>query len=49
MFSATWPASIQRLAMDFLCDPARVTIGSKDLSASHSVAQVCLTAYVIDA
>ncbi|KAK9809444.1 hypothetical protein WJX73_008058 [Symbiochloris irregularis] len=40
MFSATWPASIQRLAMDFLCNAARVTIGSKDLSASHSIAQV---------
>ena len=40
MFSATWPSAIQRLAMDFLCTPARVTIGSKDLSASHSIAQV---------
>lgn len=40
MFSATWPAAIQTLAMDFLCCPARVTIGSKDLSASHSIAQV---------
>ena len=40
MFSATWPASIQRLAAEFQCQPVRVTIGSADLSASHSVAQV---------
>ncbi len=39
MFSATWPAAIQKLAAEFLCDPVRVTIGSADLSASHSVSQ----------
>ena len=40
MFSATWPPAIQRLAAEFLCAPVRVTIGSADLSASHSVSQV---------
>ena len=42
MFSATWPPSIQQLAAEFLCNPAHVTIGSLDLSASHSIAQVPL-------
>lgn len=41
MFSATWPPAIQKLASEFLCNPVRVTIGSADLSASHSVSQVC--------
>lgn len=40
MFSATWPSSIQKLASEFLCNPVKVTIGSSDLSASHSVTQV---------
>ncbi len=40
MFSATWPPSIQKLAAEFLSDPVKVTIGSADLSASHSVSQV---------
>ncbi|KAL3134722.1 hypothetical protein ABBQ32_007725 [Trebouxia sp. C0010 RCD-2024] len=40
MFSATWPSSIQKLASEFLCNPVKVTIGSQDLSASHSVTQV---------
>ena len=41
MFSATWPSAIQKLASEFLaCPHARVTIGSADLSASHSVRQV---------
>ncbi len=40
MFSATWPTGIQKLAADFMCRPAKVTIGSKGLSASHSVTQV---------
>ena len=39
MFSATWPAAIQKLAAEFMAAPARVTIGSQDLSASHSVTQ----------
>ena len=45
MFSATWPPSIQKLAMEFLVRPVKVTIGSQDLAASHSVAQ---TVEVID-
>ena len=40
MFSATWPPAIQKLASEFLAEPVRVTIGSQDLSASHSVTQV---------
>jgi superfamily II DNA/RNA helicase len=39
MFSATWPTDIQRLASEFLSDPVKITIGSQDLSASHSVSQ----------
>ncbi|KDD75819.1 DEAD/DEAH box helicase [Helicosporidium sp. ATCC 50920] len=40
MFSATWPNAIRTLAADFLSSPAKVTVGSADLAASHSVAQV---------
>ena len=40
MFSATWPSSIRKLASEFLCNPARVTIGSEDLAASHTVKQI---------
>jgi len=40
MFSATWPNVIRKLASEFLCNPARVTIGSEDLAASHSVKQI---------
>ncbi len=46
MFSATWPSSIQKLAAEFLCNPVKVTIGSQDLSASHSVTQVPCAAFV---
>ena len=45
MFSATWPPAVRALAADFLASPARVTVGSADLAASHSVAQ---TVEVID-
>ena len=41
MFSATWPPGINKLAKEFLAEPARVNIGSTELSASHSIAQVC--------
>ena len=40
MFSATWPKAIQDLASQFLHEPVRVTVGSIDLSASHSVKQI---------
>ncbi|PSC74000.1 DEAD-box ATP-dependent RNA helicase 5 [Micractinium conductrix] len=40
MFSATWPTIVRKLAADFLCHPVKVTIGSADLAASHSVTQV---------
>lgn len=40
MFSATWPESIRELAHSFLRNPVRVSIGSIDLTASHSVTQI---------
>lgn len=40
MFSATWPTAVQKLAANFLCSPIKVTIGSQDLAASHSITQV---------
>ena len=46
MFSATWPAEVRRLAFEYLSRPARVVIGSKDLSASHSVTQARLVMVV---
>lgn len=39
MFSATWPESIRRLAATFQRNPARVTVGSEDLTANSRVAQ----------
>ena len=41
MFSATWPMEVSNLAHEFLRAPyAKVTVGSDDLSASHSVKQI---------
>lgn len=40
MFSATWPTAVQKLAANYQCNPVKVTIGSHDLSANHSVTQV---------
>eukprot|EP01102_Stenamoeba_stenopodia_P010563 TRINITY_DN3202_c0_g1_i1.p1 TRINITY_DN3202_c0_g1~~TRINITY_DN3202_c0_g1_i1.p1 ORF type:complete len:264 (+),score=81.99 TRINITY_DN3202_c0_g1_i1:567-1358(+) len=40
MFSATWPLEIQQLASEFLKNPAKVTIGSPELSANVSVKQI---------
>ncbi|GIL46598.1 hypothetical protein Vafri_3565 [Volvox africanus] len=39
MFSATWPTAVQKLAAAFLSHPVKVTIGSQDLAASHSITQ----------
>ncbi|GLC47500.1 hypothetical protein PLESTB_000847600 [Pleodorina starrii] len=39
MFSATWPTAVQKLAVAFLSHPVKVTIGSQDLAASHSITQ----------
>ncbi len=39
MFSATWPSEVQKLAAQFLADPVRVTVGSLELAASHSITQ----------
>ena len=38
--SATWPKTIQDLSAQFLVDPVKVTVGSVDLSASHTVKQI---------
>jgi hypothetical protein len=40
MFSATWPTAVQQLAQNYLSEPVKVTIGSQDLAASHSVTQL---------
>lgn len=40
MFSATWPKAIQDLSAQYLNDPVKVTVGSIDLAASHSVKQI---------
>ncbi|TFK47944.1 DEAD-domain-containing protein [Heliocybe sulcata] len=40
MFSATWPEAVRRLASTFQRDPARVTVGSDDLTANSKVEQV---------
>jgi ATP-dependent RNA helicase DBP3 len=40
MFSATWPTAVQKLAANFLSTPVKVTIGSQDLAASHTITQV---------
>jgi ATP-dependent RNA helicase DBP3 len=40
MFSATWPEGVRKIADEFMADPVRVTIGSADLAASHSVTQL---------
>jgi ATP-dependent RNA helicase DBP3 len=38
--SATWPASIQKLASDFLVKPITVAVGSTRLAASSTVKQI---------
>ncbi|PPD97249.1 hypothetical protein GOBAR_DD05721 [Gossypium barbadense] len=41
MFSATWPATVHRLAQEYM-DPnlVKVVIGSEDLAANHDVMQI---------
>lgn len=39
MFSATWPQSIRNLAITFLKNPIRVTIGSAELAANQKITQ----------
>ncbi len=39
MFSATWPLSIQKMAMTYLKSPVRITVGSTDLSANNRIEQ----------
>ena len=40
MWSATWPKEVERLANDYLQDPIKVTIGSLELAASHTITQL---------
>ena len=35
MFSATWPAAIQKIAMDYMVDPVRVYVGFESLVGSN--------------
>eukprot|EP00252_Welwitschia_mirabilis_P007090 TRINITY_DN1815_c0_g1_i2.p1 TRINITY_DN1815_c0_g1~~TRINITY_DN1815_c0_g1_i2.p1 ORF type:complete len:514 (-),score=87.68 TRINITY_DN1815_c0_g1_i2:990-2531(-) len=39
-WSATWPREVESLARQFLTNPYKVTIGSTDLKANHSISQV---------
>ncbi|CUM65484.1 uncharacterized protein PRCAT00003128001 [Priceomyces carsonii] len=40
MWSATWPKEVQNLTRDYLNNPIQVTIGSLELSASHTITQI---------
>ena len=40
MWSATWPKEVQTLTRDYLQDPIQVTVGSLELSASHTITQI---------
>jgi hypothetical protein len=39
-WSATWPKEVEFLAKQFLVDAYKVTIGSQDLKANHSIEQI---------
>ena len=38
-WSATWPKDVEALARTFLVDAYKVTIGSTELKANHSITQ----------
>ena len=40
MFSATWPASVQKLAHEFITDAVHINIGDVELKANHRVKQI---------
>ena len=40
LWSATWPEEVKAIASEFLKDPYKVTIGSAELKANHSIRQV---------
>ena len=40
LFSATWPKEIQEFGRSFLKSPVKITIGSAELAAAHSVQQI---------
>ena len=40
MFSATWPASVQKLAHEFIKDAVHINIGDVELKANHRVKQI---------
>ncbi|XP_076275023.1 putative ATP-dependent RNA helicase DDX43 isoform X1 [Rhynchophorus ferrugineus] len=42
MMSATWPSGVRRLAASYTKDPVQVYVGSRDLTATHSVKQTCV-------
>jgi ATP-dependent RNA helicase DBP3 len=39
MFSATWPPSIQKMALQYLKDPVKITVGSTELTANSDIEQ----------
>lgn len=39
MFTATWPMEVQKMAMEFLDNAVRVTIGSTSLSSNKRITQ----------
>ena len=40
MFSATWPASVQKLAHEFITSAVHINIGDVELKANHRVKQI---------
>lgn len=40
MWSATWPKEVKNLTRDYLDEPIQVTVGSLELSASHTITQL---------
>lgn len=42
-WSATWPKEVEQLAKQFLYNPYKVIIGSKELKANHAIRQIVET------
>jgi ATP-dependent RNA helicase DBP3 len=40
MFSATWPAAIQKIAMEYMVDPVRVYVGFESIKGSNGANEV---------
>ncbi|XP_015178058.1 PREDICTED: probable ATP-dependent RNA helicase DDX43 [Polistes dominula] len=45
MTSATWPPAVRSMALKYMVDPIQVSIGSLDLTATHTVEQIV---YVVE-